>query len=407
MHLYDIPLIFILAGLVFYIVLGGADFGAGIWQLTAGAGPEADRLRHRAHQAVAPVWEANHVWLVFVITVMWTAYPSAFGSLASTLELPLFAAAIGIILRGATYALRTGARSDRETHVVDTVFAASSLMTPFALGAAIGAIAAGRVPVGNAAGRLFHSWTGSVSILVGLLSVAFSAYMAAVFLCADSTRVGELDLAERFRARALIAAVVAGGLAIGGLIVLHSGAHRIYHRLLDGPGLPALIVSVLAGGLTLGLVIARRFSPARYTAAVAVAAIVAGWGLAQHPVLLHGLTVGQAAAPHDTLVLVIVAVVGGGAILFPSMALLFRLVLGGRFDAPGQTTAAPAAAPGAALFAVLGPRLLIRGAGAALVAGFGLLTVADAGWAHAIGVVCLLAFVVLGVGAVAPTELAE
>src|SRR5579875_1735452 len=123
MHLYDWPLVFVLAGLALYVVLGGADFGAGLWQLLAGRGDDAEAMRDHAHHSMAPVWEANHVWLIFVLTVMWTAYPSAFGSIASTLSVPLFAAALGIILRGATYALRTGTRTPREVRVVDTVFA--------------------------------------------------------------------------------------------------------------------------------------------------------------------------------------------------------------------------------------------------------------------------------------------
>src|SRR4029077_17627199 len=106
--LYELPLVSALVGLAFYTVLGGADFGAGFWQLTAGKGKQADEIRDHAHQAMAPVWEANHVWLIFVLTVVWTAYPIAFGSIASTLSIPLFIAGIGIVLRGGTYALRSG-----------------------------------------------------------------------------------------------------------------------------------------------------------------------------------------------------------------------------------------------------------------------------------------------------------
>src|SRR5438067_4582513 len=136
MHLYELPLIFALIGLALYTVLAGADFGAGIWQLTAGGGPEAARIRDHAHESMAPVWEANHVWLVFVLTVVWTAYPVAFGSLASTLCVPLFIAGIGIIMRGGAYALRAGTKTVREQREVDTAFAISSLLTPFALGTA-------------------------------------------------------------------------------------------------------------------------------------------------------------------------------------------------------------------------------------------------------------------------------
>src|SRR5689334_4781853 len=155
MHLYDLPLIFALIGLALYIVLGGADFGAGIWQLLSGGGPRAERVRTQAHRAMAPVWEANHVWIIFVLTVTWTAYPEAFASVASTLAVPLFIAALGIIMRGAAYALRSGAAGHRELRRIDLLFAVSSVITPFALGAAVGGVASRRVPVGNAAGDLF------------------------------------------------------------------------------------------------------------------------------------------------------------------------------------------------------------------------------------------------------------
>jgi cytochrome d ubiquinol oxidase subunit II len=409
MHLYAIPLVFILAGLTLYVVLGGADFGAGIWQLTAGRGPEADRLRDHAHDSMAPVWEANHVWLIFVLTVFWTAYPAAFGSIASTLSVPLFIAGIGIVFRGATYALRSGARPGREMRAIDTVFALSSLLTPFALGAAAGAIASRRVPVGNAAGHLFSSWLNPTSAMIGALAVATAAYMAAVFLAADAVRTGDADSERRFRARALLAGVVTGALAAGALVVLHSDAHFLYRPLVTGSGLPALIISALAGMGTLGLVLARRYEPARFTAALAVAAIIAGWALAQQPVLLRGLTIRQAAAPHDTLVVVIIAVLAGGALLFPSLALLFRLVLTGRVGhGHGHGTAAsvPDIGGRTLIAAAAGPGIAGRAALACLVAGVGLLTIADARWSHAVGVVALLAFVVLGFTAVAPAELA-
>ena len=312
MHLYEIPLIFALIGLVLYTVLGGADFGAGIWQLTAGKGELSERIRDHAHDSMAPVWEANHVWLVFVLVVFWTAYPTAFGSIASTLSIPLFLAGIGIVLRGASYALRSGIRTPRELRVIDTAFAISSLLVPFALGATVGGIASLRVPVGNAAGDLFTSWFNATGIMIGVIAVASAAYLSAVFLAADAVRAGDAELERAFRLRALGAGVLAGGLAVIGLIVLHSDAHRLFHGLVHGAGLAALIVSVLAGVAALWLVLGRRYEPARYVAGVAVAAIVAGWAVAQEPLLLRNLTIRQAAAPHDTLVVVVVAVLAGG-----------------------------------------------------------------------------------------------
>ncbi len=406
MHLYEIPLIFVLAGLVLYTVLAGADFGAGFWQLAAGSGERGERIRDHAHHSMATVWEANHVWLIFVLTVFWTAYPVAFGSIASTLCVALFIAAVGIIFRGAAYALRAGTNTAREVRMVDTVSALSSILTPFALGAAVGGIASRRVPVGNAAGNLITSWLNPTSILIGVLAVATSAYLAAVYLAADAVRLEQPELARQFRARALGAELAAGAIAVGGLVVLRSDAHPLYHQLLTGAGLPALIVSVLAGLATLGLVWARRFEPARYTAALAVTAIIAGWALAQQPSLLPGLTIRQAAAPHETLVAIVIAVLAGGAILFPSLGLLFKLTLSGRLDhderpvprvSPARVTLPPVAGPG----------LLVRLAVACLISGVGFLTFAEAGWAHAIGVVALLAFIAIGFVAATPGEFAE
>jgi len=171
-HLYALPLIFALAGLAFYAVLAGADFGAGFWELTAGRGEGADEIRDHAHAGMAPVWEANHVWLIFVLTVVWTAYPAAFGSIASTLSIPLFVAGIGIVLRGGAYAMRAGAASLREQRAVDMLFSVSSILTPFALGTAIGGIASQRVPVGNATGSLVRSWLNPTSVTIGVLAVA-------------------------------------------------------------------------------------------------------------------------------------------------------------------------------------------------------------------------------------------
>jgi cytochrome d ubiquinol oxidase subunit II len=403
MQLYGVPLFFILIGLVLYTVLGGADFGAGLWQLLGGRGPTAHRAREHAHHAIAPVWEANHVWLIFVLTVAWTAYPVAFGSIASTLSVPLFIAGMGIVLRGASYAMQAGVSAPRETRFVENIFALSSILTPFALGAAVGGIASGRVPVGNAAGSLWSSWLNPTSIMVGVLAVAISAFLAAVYLCADAVRLDEPDLERWFRRRALVSGVVTGALAIAGLVVLRADVPTLGDRLMTGPGLPALVVSAIAGLGTLLLVWRRRYGLARVSAALAVAAIVVGWALAQQPNILPGLTVQQAAAPKDTLIAIIVAVLAGAVILFPSLVLLFSLVLGGRFD-PGRDRGAEVPASGRQVSRKR--RLAGRVAAALAIAGIGLLTAADAGWAHALGVACFTGFVVAGFHAVAPAELA-
>ena len=358
-----VPVAFILAGMTAYTVLAGADFGAGLWTLLAfGGSAGARRIRDEARHAMGPVWEANHVWLVFVLVVAWTAYPVAYGSITSTLAAPLLIAAIGIIFRGAAYALRGVADQSRFS---EYLFALSSVLTPFALGTAIGAIAIGRVPVGNAAGNPVTSWLNPASVLIGALAVAFSGYLAAVYLAADSRRhaggaramagtglaggagtggagtggtgtggtgTGAEDraLADAFRRRALAAGLVSGALALAGLLVMrHSGLN-----LTHGAALVLVCVSAVAGLATMLLCWRYRFELARVTAALAVAAVVVGWAAGQAPRFLPGLTVVQAAASRSTLVALVIAVACGAVVLIPSLALLFTLYLRGRLYTP-------------------------------------------------------------------------
>jgi cytochrome bd ubiquinol oxidase subunit II len=389
MQLSDVPLVLMLVGLAAYATLGGADFGAGFWQLFGGLSERDREIREHAHHSMGPVWETNHVWLVFVLVVCWTAYPEAFGSLMSTLAVPLFIAAIGIILRGTTYALRSGTTTLREQRIAETVLGASSVLTPFALGAAVGGIASGRVPVGNAEGDLVESWLNPTSILIGTVAVVTGAHMAAVFLAADAARIGRADLAQAFRVRALGSGVVAGAVALGGLIVVYEDADLIWDGLTSGAGLGAVLVSGAAGLATLGLVHARLFEPARYSASISVAAIIAGWALAQRPTFLPGLTIDEAAAGRSTLIALLVSIIVGALLLVPSLALLFGLVLRGRFDTLVEAEATPPdRMPPADGF----PTRLAASAGL-LAIGSGLMLVFDEPWARIVGVVALLAFV--------------
>jgi cytochrome d ubiquinol oxidase subunit II len=406
MGLAELPLLLALVGLAAYVVLGGADFGAGFWYVVL-PGERRRPLRDHTYHAMGPVWEANHVWLIFVLVVVWTAYPRAFGAIFSTLYVPLFVAALGIILRGACYALRGSVSGPLEERILGALFGASSVLTPFALGLAIGGIASGRVPLGNAAGDPIDAWLNPTSITVGVLAVATSAYLAAVWLTGDAARAGRDDLVEAFRTRALASGTITGAVALGGLLVLRSDAERIYDGLTAGSGLVALLASVAAGAATMLLVARRRLEPARWSAAVAVGTIVAGWALAQRPQLLPGLTVEQAAAGDATLVALLVSIAIGSVILIPSLVLLFSLVLRGRFDErpdePGSlertsgrpvATGTPARAsrhvptgPAAAVCTLLGvPLMLISDGGALLV----------------LGVVLLLAAIAAGVAFVVP-----
>ena len=390
MTLAEAPLVLILIGLAAYAVLGGADFGAAFWQFGA-RGERGAALREHAYRAMGPVWEANHVWLVFVLVVCWTAYPQAFASIFSTLSVPLFIAAIGIILRGTAYAVHAGTAREIERRAIDGVFSISSLLTPFALGTAVGAIASGRVPIGNAAGDPLTSWLNPTSLLVGTLAVATGAYVAAVYLAGDAARAGLDDLAAAFRIRALGAGVVTGAIAFAGLAVVAYDADRLGDNLLAWPAVAAIAASAAAGLATLELVRRSRFEAARYGASAAVAAVVAGWALAQRPELLPGLTVEEAAAGRPVLIATIAGVALGAVILIPSLALLFGLVLHGRFDEQ-----AAARSSDRATFAPRRPRLsLLPMAAVAGAVGLPLTLVFDGGPFLAFGVLALLTFVAL------------
>jgi cytochrome d ubiquinol oxidase subunit II len=383
-------------------VLAGADFGAGLWTLLAKPGrAPAHETRDFARHSMGPVWEANHVWLIFVLVVCWTAYPVAFGSITSTLAAPLLIAAIGIIFRGATYALRgLGGR-------VELLFALASILTPFALGTVIGAIALGHVPVGNAAGDPVGSWLSAGPVLIGVLAVAFSGYLAAVYLAADSVKLHEPVLAADFRDRALLSGVVAGALALGGLFALRSAL-----PLTRGLALAMVIASGCGGLATVVLCWFRRFEWARVTAAAAVAAVVIGWAAAQSPRFQPGMTVTQAAAGRSTLIALLIGVGAGGAVLIPSLILLFTLFLRGRLTEPAELSAedtlppepAEPAAPVGAGRKRGRPASVVRPltiSAVTLVAGATLVVFAGSPWIQGLGVVFLVACGVCAFTAVA------
>jgi cytochrome d ubiquinol oxidase subunit II len=323
----------VVVGITAYAVLGGADFGGGFWDLTAGGDERGGRVRGMVQRSMSPVWEANHVWLIFVLVMVWTAFPVAFGSMFSTLQIPLFLAAIGIIFRGTAFALRGSAATIREARVIGATFALSSVLVPFFLGATIGAVASGRVPVGNQAGDTVSSWLNPTGVLIGVLAVLTGAYLAAVFLADDSVRAGLPDLARAFRARALVTGVVTGIVAIAGLLVLRSDARALFDGLTSGGGLVAVLASAVAGAVTLGLVATERYGLARWSSAAAVAAVTVGWVLAQDPyVLPPRLTLEQAAAADATLTTLVIGMGIGAVVLLPSLWYLYRLVLQGRLD---------------------------------------------------------------------------
>jgi cytochrome bd ubiquinol oxidase subunit II len=313
-------------GVTAYAVFGGADFGGGFWSLVAGRGERGSRARALVDWAIGPVWEANHVWLIFVLVVLWTGFSSAFEAVFSTLFIPLSLAALGIVLRGAGFAFHTTARRARGRALAELLFGLASLLTPFFMGTVVGAIAGGRVPVGNATGDPVTSWLNVLSLVIGALFVATGAYLSAVFLVSDARRADAPDLERYFGVRALGAAVVAGALAALGLVALHAHARFVYDGL-TGDGLPLVLLSAVCGLAVLVLLRRGARRGARALAVGAVAAVVWGWAVAQHPYLLpQKLTIADAAAPSATLTSVLIVFGAAVLLVLPSIGLLYTLV---------------------------------------------------------------------------------
>lgn len=313
-----------------YAVLAGADFGAGLWDLLAGSASRGARPRALIDRVLTPVWEVNHVWLIFMLVVTWTAFPDAFAAITSTLFVPLSLAALGIVLRGAGFAFRSVAGNASSRRALGTMFAAASVIAPFFMGTVVGAIATGRVPADSAGDRL-TSWFNLPSIAIGALMVGNCAYLAAVFLVTEARRADAAELARYFRARAIAAGGLAGALAAVDLVVLHAHARSLYDDLV-GDALPLLLISGVCGVGTM-IQLIRGGKHARPLAVGAVAAVVWAWGVAQRPNVLPGaLTLDSAAAPSSTLV-TLLAVFGVAAVaVVPALLLLFNLHQRGRLE---------------------------------------------------------------------------
>jgi cytochrome bd ubiquinol oxidase subunit II len=311
-------------GATFYALFGGADFGGGVWDLIAGGPERGERPRALIQRSLTPVWEANHVWLIFVLVVLWTAFPEAFSAIFTTLYVPLTLAALGIVLRGSGFAFRKTIEGLQGRRAMGAAFAISSLMTPFFMGAVVGATATDNAPAaGN--GDAFSSWLAPLPLLVGSMFVATSAYLAGVFLVGDARRAADEEMERYFERRALGAAVVAGAFAVAGLFALHSEARYVFERL-TSQGLPLVILSLLCG-LALFVVLLRGGRrPLRPLAAGAVVAVIWGWGVAQFPYLLPtSLRIDQAAAPDATMTIVFIVFAAAAVLVLPSLGLLYTL----------------------------------------------------------------------------------
>lgn len=315
----------LLLAVVAYAVFGGADFGAGFWDLTAGAAKRGDRPRGVIEHSIGPVWEANHVWLIFIFVVLWTSFPEAYASITLTLFVPLTIAALGIVLRGASFAFRKVVVTPRDRRTFGAAFAISSVLVPYCMGAIAGGIASGRVPAGGTAGDPVDSWVNPTSVLGGVLAVAAVAYLSAVYLVWDARRLRDTDMTDYFRRRAEISAVAVAVVAVAGVFVLRADAPYLFDGL-TSRALPLVILSAVCGAGALLMLVRDAARGARLLAVVAVASVVSAWGVAQWPYLLpESLTVSAAASPSGTLTAVLAVVVLAAVVVLPGFVLLYIL----------------------------------------------------------------------------------
>lgn len=328
--LAEIAAALLLALLNVYVLMGGADFGGGTWDLLA-SGPRRDAQRQLIASTIGPIWEANHVWLVIVVVVCFTAFPAAFAAIAIVLHVPLALMLIGIVMRGSAFVFRSyGSRSSSSRLHCGHMFAVSSAVTPILLGTVVGAIstdAVGRAIANIGSGSFFaefvQPWFAPFPIAVGVMALTLFAMLAATYLTVAG---GNDAVREDFRRRAIGSAVVMIVAAVVALLLARDDA-PFMHRGVLGSSWSALLLTAtaIAAAVTIWALWRRRYSLARVAAASEVSLILWGWGAAQFPYLVPPtITIRSAAASRGTLEVLLWVLAGGAVILIPSLAFLLR-----------------------------------------------------------------------------------
>ncbi len=314
----------LLATMAGYAIFAGADFGGGIWDLLAGGARRGERPRAAIDASMTPVWEGNQVWIVLGLVLLWTGFPTAFAALTTALFVPLAASVLGILARGVGFSFRHEAQRLPMRRLSGALFAASSLIAPFFLGASVGAVATGGVTP-HPAGNVLSAWTSPTALATGGLFVSACAFVGAVYLVGDCHRRGQDDLVRYFSRRAIASGVATGALSGVNLALIRTSAPYVFGRLV-GVAAPLVALSVLAGAASVVLLLLHRTTLVRVLAALAVVAVVAAWGLAQYPWLLpRTLDVSAGSAPRSAL-LAEIAVIGMALVLVaPAFALLYWL----------------------------------------------------------------------------------
>jgi cytochrome bd ubiquinol oxidase subunit II len=328
-------------GLIAYATLGGADFGAGVWDLLA-RGPRAQRQRDAISHALGPVWEANNVWLIYVIVVTWSAFPVVYASVSTALFIPIMLALVGIVLRGAGFGLRSQyARRAGMAITWGYVFNGASVIAPFMLGALAGGIASGDIHVRGTAveANLWTTWSTPFALTCGLFAVALCATLAATYLAVEAQTAGDSELVEDFRIRALVVGAVTAALGALAALLSASESPRLWSGLI-GQALPFSLGAVLIGLGAAFMLLSGRYLVARYLVAGEMALILAAWAVAQYPLLIiPDVTIASAAAPESVLLAVTLASAAGMLLLFPSLWYLFHIFKGRDQAVPAQTAA--------------------------------------------------------------------
>ena len=338
MGLADLVAVLLFVGVIAYALFGGADFGCGFWDLTAGDADRGAHLRHQIDKSIGPVWEANHVWLIYILVFMWTAFPEPFAAIMTTLFVPWLLVGLGIVLRGGAFAFRKFSTSFGEARMHGIMFATASVITPFFLGMIAGAIASGRVPAdGN--GDLWSSWTGPTSWIGGALAVLTTTFLAGTFLAADARRGGNEALATEMGHKSLIAGAVTGAAAIGAAVTIELDAPTLASGL-HGRGLPLIIISALAGAASMWRLWHGDWARARIGAIIAVAAIVIGWGVGQYDwILVDEVTIAEGIGARSTQVGLVIVFALAAVTAVPALIWLYVLVNSDRWSKDEPATA--------------------------------------------------------------------